>query len=158
MMMAVENGRGRDLLELDRTAGGHHRRREQRDDVPGSGCHGADRDHCARAGATGGSSGAGHGAGASGCAATTRAAYPEQLGDDSDRPERRQQGGKLAADAANLGAKTPAVGAVAHVAAGQATCPDPTIMGDDHVLANQRARGVTGHARLSQADPRPHQQ
>ena len=94
------------MLQLDRAAGGDHRRCEQRDDVPGAGRHGADRGGTAPGCRPAAAPAAGHGAGAGRSRPPLpRAADAQQLGDHPDRPERRHERRQLAADAADLGAE-----------------------------------------------------
>jgi hypothetical protein len=87
MMLDVRDGHGRDPLQLDRSAGGHHRRGDQRDHMAGAGGHGAYGHDSSRTGARGGTAGARNCAGAGGGATTTRAAHSEQFGNDTDRTE-----------------------------------------------------------------------
>jgi hypothetical protein len=147
--------RERRVLQLDRTARRNHCRGEQRDDVTRAG-EGADR---------GGDSGAGSSArgrrSAAGDAARSRSAAAtdtQQLGGHPDRPECRNQRRELPADPADLAAELTAAATVANVAPGQPARANAPIVGDDQILSDCRAGGVSRLAGLGQADTGPDQQ
>ena len=99
---------------------------------------------------------AGDGAGAGG--RTASAPDAEDLGDDADRAQGGDEPRQLAADAADLAAELPAVGAVAQVPARQSARADAAIVGDDQVLADAGAGRVTGLVGLGQSHTCAHEQ
>jgi hypothetical protein len=155
VMGGVLDGRRRSGLQLDRTARCDHRRGQQRDDVTRAG-EGADG---------GGDSGTGSSAcgrrAATGDAARGRsaaAANAQQLGGHPDRAECRNQRRELPADPADLAAKLPAAATVANVAPGQPAGANAPIVGDDQILTDCRAGGVSRLAGLGETNPGPDQQ
>jgi hypothetical protein len=132
------------VLELDRTARGHHSGGEQRGRVGGTGAQRSDSDH-GRAGADHGRAGADHGRAGPGRApggqrtagrARSRAADPEQVGEDSERPERGDDRGEAPAHSAQVVAELPAAGAVAHVAARHRVRSQAAVVREDQLLAD----------------------
>jgi hypothetical protein len=98
------------------------------------------------------------GTSARGGAASRPASDPQQLGDDTEWPERRPQRRQLTADAAQIPPKFPTAGAVAHVPSGPRVRPYPPIMRKHQLGADLRACRVAGFDCLNQSDPGADQQ
>ena len=142
------------MLELDGAAGGHHRGRQQRRDVRGSGAHRADPDD-RRSGSRSRSRARGERAAGG---AASGSADAEHVGEHAERPKRRDDRAEPAAHAAQLVAELPAAGAVPHVAASRSVRTQPAVVGEDQLLADVGACGVAGFERLAERQPRAHEQ
>jgi len=163
----VANGRADRALDLNRSAGGEHRGRQQRDHVAGAAGQRARRgDRSARARRTARGYRAAPGcrtASRSRTAAGRRTAagattQPEKFRQHSGRPQRGHQRRELTAHPAHLGPELAAVPAIAHVASCHTACAHTAVVGQDELFAYLRTCGVPGLARLREPDPRPHEQ
>jgi hypothetical protein len=131
------------VLELDRAAGGRHRRDDQRRDVAR-----AERESSCRGGRTPADQ---RDATTGPRAATTRDA--DQLRKEAERPDRRRGRSQLSRDAAEVVAEALAARAVADVLAGIGGRPDAAVVGLDELLADHCAGGVARGRGLREPEP-----
>jgi hypothetical protein len=135
------------VLKLDRAAGGHHRRGEQRRDMADS-----SGKQTARCGGSGRARSAHAGSGRCGSASRS-ATEAEQLRQHAERSERWRQRSELTARPAQLRPERPTACAIVHMPARAAARPDASIVREHKRLVDLDACGVARLRSLGEADP-----